>query len=111
MKQLLAVPLIALTLLFIGCAADRPNDDINQYVLSADRDWAEYQQTHWAKPWSAGRVARDRRMYDAILERKDVPHWRVRRAGWHYVFSVNEAMVPEIKMPPGRGAVQPHPFL
>lgn len=107
-KFTLLVPLL-FALLFAGCATTEPKEDIHARVLQADKDWAEFAGHQNPKMWDIGIIARERRIYDKVAK-SDAPEWRKRRAGWNYVIAVNEARIPDIPKPPGRGTVQNDPF-
>jgi hypothetical protein len=103
--------LVLLGLLFIaGCSTTRtPLDQLHAKVLKADNDWAEYARERKPKDYDVAIIAIERKMFNKLWH-SDVPDWRKRRAGWNYIIAVNEARIPTVPQPPGRGSVQPNPF-
>lgn len=98
-------------LLFVaGCASTpTPLPELHNRVLKADNDWKEFNQWRTPKMYHMLEVARERMIYEKV-RKTDIPDWRIRRAGWNYVVAVNEARVPDVPVPPGRGSVHPSPF-
>jgi hypothetical protein len=111
MRLLLALLLAAFAVVFTGCSSLNPTDPIDNHVAQADQDWKAYKARQVPKPFSAGRVDLERRVYVKTLAmRGQIDEWRIRRAGWKYVKAVNESMVKDAPIAPGKYSVANHPF-
>lgn len=98
-------------LLAVGCATtDTPKENIHERVIKADNDWKEFNRLNMPKMHNAAIVRIERGMYEKARRRSGAKEWEIRLAGWRYVRAVNEARIPDIPQPPGRGSVQPNPF-
>jgi hypothetical protein len=112
MKTYLILLLAAFAVVFTGCSSPNSTGSIDNNVAQADRDWSEYKARQVPKPFVAGRVDLERRVYaKALARRGEIPEWRVREAGWKYVIAVNAALCPDAPLPPGKGSVANHPFI
>jgi len=107
--------LLGLVFVAVGCSSTKiSTKELHAKAAKADKDWAEYNQFYAAKSFSVGTVDLERRMYLRAMKDPNLPEWGLRRAAWNLIIAVNEARIPDIKVPPGRtgayGLAQPSPF-